>query len=161
MTQQLYKPGKTLSLTYGTNCNTITIQLYVDMSIGIGGDKWPAAEGFCNLLSNSLQKVFFESLINGKKCLELGSGNGLVGIVIEKLFSPSTIVISDIDEHVGLINKNINLNSLSLSSAKCVDWRNLQFSELNDTFDIILALEWFVFCVYVRLVLKRLLIFTF
>mmetsp|Transcript_7641 Transcript_7641/g.10843 ORF Transcript_7641/g.10843 Transcript_7641/m.10843 type:complete len:128 (-) Transcript_7641:350-733(-) len=45
---------------------------------------------------------------------------------------------------IGLINKNITLNNLSISSAKSIDWRNLQKSEIEDSFDVIFALE----CVY-------------
>ncbi len=73
MKSSQYIPGKEVILQY----NAAQIKLYVDMSVGIGGDKWPAAEEFCHLISNPKWTSFFASLFNNKRVIELGSGNGM------------------------------------------------------------------------------------
>lgn len=131
--------GRHLTINYGR----VNFNLYVDMRIGIGGDKWPAAELFCNFVSNpETIEMLFRQHFNGKKILELGSGNGMVAIVMEKLFNLRELVVSDIEEHVSLIHKNINENNLTLAKAVAIDWRERENSTINDSFDIIIALEW-------------------
>jgi hypothetical protein len=63
--------GKEISLSYH-NC---TLSLYVDPHVGIGGDKWPAAELFCLFVTSSRWRLAFSLIFAGKSCLELGSGN--------------------------------------------------------------------------------------
>ena len=72
------------------------IDLHVGMEFGLGGDRWPAATCFCHLIVD--KKTFFEEKIFMENCnvLELGSGTGLGGIAVAKLFpGPRSIVISD------------------------------------------------------------------
>lgn len=64
--------GVVESVAYGE----IRMDLLVDMAVGIGGDKWPAADLFCQLCTNSQWKPFFSDLFQGQRCLELGSGTG-------------------------------------------------------------------------------------
>ena len=54
----------------------VDIKLKVNMSVGIGGDRWPAANLFSNLISQSKWKVFFTDLFKDKSIIELGSGTG-------------------------------------------------------------------------------------
>jgi hypothetical protein len=56
--------------------NDVHLQLHVDMNIGIGGDKWPAADLFCNLVASDRWRSFFGELFDRKSIVELGSGNG-------------------------------------------------------------------------------------
>ena len=121
----------------------IALRLYLDMSVGIGGDKWPAAELFCNFITDPSQYDFFRSQFAARRCVELGSGNGLVGIVIESLFSPLAMLITDIEDHVNHIQKNIETNGLKISKAVELDWRKDNVLPADEKFDIILALEWF------------------
>src|SRR5438105_841511 len=90
-------PGKELLLKYSIpeenhieslqGNHDIEIPLFVDMNAGIGGDIWPAANLFCNILTHSADYYTkFSHLLNGKTVLELGSGNGLISILLEKLF---------------------------------------------------------------------------
>ena len=76
--------------------NDIEVTLKLDMQIGIGGDKWPAAELFCNIATSNKFIPSFESLFNGKRIMELGSGTGLCGIVIDKLYKPKEVYVSDL-----------------------------------------------------------------
>eukprot|EP01041_Mallomonas_annulata_P003363 gene3363-6657_t len=121
--------------------NDESIAIFCDNAVGIGGDKWPAAELFCSLISDTKWKDYFREQFSNKRCIEFGAGNGLVGIMIEKLFSPLEVIITDLDTHTPLIAQNIQLNNLSHSIAAPFDWTcQHQFG----TFDIILVFE----CVY-------------
>jgi tRNA1(Val) A37 N6-methylase TrmN6 len=42
---------------------------------------------------------------------EIGSGNGMGGLLIDKLYSPREVIISDMESHMSHINHNIELNS--------------------------------------------------
>ncbi len=122
------------------------IHLSVDMQLGIGGDTWPAAELFCHLLLASKWHQFFRELFRNKKVLELGSGHGLVGILVDMVFDVDSVVITDLENYVELINKNIATNNCLRCRAEAIDW--MQFDPLvtyydsQEKFDIILALEW-------------------
>lgn len=54
----------------------IEIDLYLDMAVGIGGDKWPAADLFCQLCTANQWKSWFTELFHQRRCIELGSGTG-------------------------------------------------------------------------------------
>jgi hypothetical protein len=130
-------PAQTLELRF----HSLSISLEVDMSVGIGGERWPAASNFCNLISNPLWAHFFGKLFQDKRIVDLGSGTGITGIVIDKLYNPQEIIITDQESHVPLIERNLSLNAVDRSRAEVLDWLDCQ----NATpYDIILAFE----CVY-------------
>lgn len=130
---------KLKSFTYGSE----SIELYVDMGVGIGGDKWPAADLFCQIITDSLWRPYFEKLFNGKSIVELGAGTGLNSILIDKLFAPSSLSVTDHSSHVPLVQCNIKKNCCKTrTSVASLDWCNLPQSPLK--FDIILAFEWLV-----------------
>jgi methylase of polypeptide subunit release factors len=119
------------------------LRIFVDMGVGIGGDKWPACDMFCDFIEDSKWKKFFSDIFASKRVIELGSGNGLAGILVEKLFEPSEVVITDIDSHVEHIQYNISLNSsveACRSSSAAFDWFNPPSS--MGKFDVVLAFEW-------------------
>ena len=125
------------------------MKLFLDMGVGIGGDKWPAAENFCSLITSKEYITFFRSLISGRRVLELGSGNGLVGILIDKLFQPKEMCITDHPSHMKHIERNVFQNECeSTTVSVAYDWTG-SVSDLRDAlqkpFDVILALEWYVF----------------
>eukprot|EP01032_Pedospumella_encystans_P016925 gene16925-19289_t len=137
-------PGREADVTYG-GC---TMKLFLDMGVGIGGDKWPAAENFCSLITSKEYITFFRSLISGRRVLELGSGNGLVGILIDKLFQPKEMCITDHPSHMKHIERNVIQNECaSTTFSLAYDWTG-SVSNLGDAlqkpFDVIMALE----CVY-------------
>jgi 16S rRNA G1207 methylase RsmC len=149
-------PGKELLLKYPVPSNDgcinestefIEIPLFVDMHAGIGGDIWPAANLFCNMLTRShdfYQK--FDKIFAGKTILELGSGNGLISILLEKLFpSINSIAVSDIDAHLPLIQHNLDLNHCHRCSCEDVNWLDYGKGKINEgkqKYDVLLALEW-------------------
>lgn len=134
-------PGKQIEMEYN---NSGKLNLFVDMGVGIGGDKWPAAELFCHFITHKRWKKFFSDLFANTTCLELGSGNGLAGILIDMVFDPKSVVITDLESHIEHISKNISLNAVFRSTALPFDWMNTDPNQVPGTFDFIFALE----CVY-------------
>lgn len=49
---------------------------------------------------------------------EIGSGNGMGGLLIDKLYSPREVIISDMESHMSHINHNIELNSGESNNSK-------------------------------------------
>jgi SAM-dependent methyltransferase len=134
--------------------------LNLDMGVGIGGDKWPAADLFCFLAASTKLESFFNQLFDGKRVLDLGSGTGLTSILLYKLFPVAIdICVTDLESHIEHIKANIalNVNALKHSDlnsahktsirARAFDW--LKIPQGGDekrlgSFDIIFAFE----CVY-------------
>lgn len=137
-------PGREVDVTYG-GCK---MHMFLDMGVGIGGDKWPAAENFCTLITSKEWFPFFNGLIADKRVIELGSGNGLVGILLDKLFKPKQVIISDLASHMKHIEHNVGLNKCSQQILTVdYDWKDRAADLdpiLQEPFDIILALEWCV-----------------
>lgn len=124
------------SFSYGST----EIELHVNMSIGIGGDKWPAAELFCCMISSSTWQAYFMSLFYRKKVIELGAGTGLAAILVDRLFKPDLVNITDQLSHVDLIKQNISHNRCINSVASVFDW--LDLPDRCEPYDIVLAFEW-------------------
>lgn len=136
---------KQLRLCYNNN----QVDLIVDMGVGIGGDKWPAAEKFCYFLTNRHWKEFYQQLLTNKTCLELGSGNGLVGILISKVFAISKVVITDLSSHINLIERNVKLNKMD-SQRQCPILDNskdnsdtVSCSSVQNNICEVLSCDWF------------------
>ena len=125
-----------------------TLQLFLSVDIagvGIGGDMWPAATLFSNVATSVSYRGFISSLFDGRRVLELGSGTGLCGILVDKAFSPTSVVITDQESHMPLIIGNMRRNSTSgACTAQTLDWTDAQTFPSAGSFDIILAME----CVY-------------
>jgi hypothetical protein len=130
--------GKTERLIY----ETAEIDLFCDMTVGIGGDKWPAADQFCKVISQPKSFEFFSKLFNNARCIELGAGTGVVSILIEKIFNPKELIITDLQDHIEHIEKNISINNSLLCKSLCYDWT---IHQDIGTFDIILAFEWYIY----------------
>ncbi|KAJ1734170.1 Protein-lysine N-methyltransferase efm6 [Coemansia sp. Benny D160-2] len=61
--------------------------------------------------------------LRGKTILELGAGTGLVGITVSCLQPETTVLLSDKNELVPLLEHNISLNKpQGTVSAICLDW---------------------------------------
>ena len=130
---------KVISISFDTNAK-YTINLMVDMKVGIGGDKWPAAEMFCKILLDPRFHDFFRNFFNKKNVIELGAGTGLVSILIDKLYGVESICVTDLMSHIPLIEKNLSLNRTKSCIAKAFDW----YKDDLGLYDIILIFE----CVY-------------
>ncbi len=93
------------------------------------------------MISDYRWEPFFNSTFKGKRVIELGSGTGQVGMLVEMLYDPAEMQITDLASHVPHIEHNISINP-SVSKCKAVefDW----FCPPADigTFDIVLVFEW-------------------
>jgi hypothetical protein len=136
MTSNTKIPGKTVDITY----NDYDLRVNLDMGVGIGGDKWPAQDKFCEFITDIKWKGFFDDLLRDKSCLELGSGNGITGILLDKAFTPDTIVVTDLESHINHIQGNFVLNNTQRCKAIALDWKDFEVSEVK--YDFIFALEW-------------------
>jgi hypothetical protein len=149
-------PGKLIQLSFGDPLKPLKIELYVDMKVGIGGGDWPAARMFCEVVANN--ERFYSKMFENKRIIELGAGTALGGILVDKISSPAEVVITDLNQYLAHIQRNIDLNNSKVCSARALDWLNIDSfmhedaDEILDAnravsgskFDIILALE----CVY-------------
>ena len=124
------------NLNYGDN---VSLKLCTHMAVGIGGDRWPAANKFCELICDKMLNSFYFQLFNDHTVIDLGSGTGLTSIVIDKLFKTSKIIVTDQESHMELIRNNLRINNTNKCIAKTYDWINR--SDIG-TFDVIIALEW-------------------
>ena len=131
-----HKPQKVF--LYGLN-------LWCDMGVGIGGDRWPAADLFCDMiLLDDQYRPFFQSLFASKTVLELGAGNGMVGILVGKSFAPASVIVSDLEDHHALMVRNITSNDVDGTvAARVLDWTRPHEADLGQ-FDVVLAME----CIY-------------
>lgn len=141
-------PGREVTFSFKTPIenesddeNPLDIRLFVDMNVGIGGDIWPAAQCFCQWILLKPYFNFFSTLFDNKRILELGSGNALVSILVEKAFKPKEVVVTDLLSHVPHIVHNLEMNHCSISHGAALDWMD-ESSSLGEPFDIVLALEW-------------------
>ncbi len=124
--------------------NEYILDVCLDMQVGLGGDKWPAADLFCFLITSPLWIPKFNSIFDNKTVIDLGSGTGITGILLDKVYNPKEIIITDLDSHIEHIKYNILLNQegRKVTSAVALDW--FQPNLLDKKMDIILAFE----CVY-------------
>jgi len=121
----------------------------VDLAgVGIGGDLWPAATMFSNLLSAPCYRDFFSAMFGpSTTAVELGSGTGMCGCLIDKLYQPKQIFITDQESHMDLICQNMLLNNSGRSvEARALDWTAKDYSSsfAAASADVVLAME----CVY-------------
>ena len=72
------------------------------------------------LLIDLLERNSLEVDLKGKRCLELGSGCGLVSIAASDLFS--FVFASDLPEVLDLTEKNIAQNEKTNVKAVTLDW---------------------------------------
>lgn len=136
-------PEQILHLNYS---DSDSIHLFVDLAgVGIGGDIWPAATQFCHLITAHTYAPYFHHIFTHKRIVELGSGTGLVSICIDKYYSPSEILVSDLSTHIELIHRNLLLNQTKVCTAEPIDWLLEANLPKNDKYDVIVAFEWYRF----------------
>lgn len=120
------------------------LQIYEDGGeLGCGGKIWVAGE----LLSKYLLD---KGLHNKKKVVEIGSGTGLVGLTLglgQKKNDDMEVWITDIDDLVPLMDKNIILNGLEKNVfARALPWGMALPEFAKKDVDVVLAAD----CVYLE-----------
>ncbi|CAM0143178.1 Protein-lysine N-methyltransferase efm6 [Umbelopsis sp. WA50703] len=126
-----------------------------DTSGGCGGKTWEAADVTCNYLIWKHQQDSHAAFKN-KRILELGSGTGLVGLVLGAICNPNgakEIVITDQLPMLALMENNIITNGLNdIVSAKILDWGTSLPVWMNEKPDVIIASD----CVYLEIAFQPL-----
>ena len=74
-----------------------------DQTLETGGDQWYAGLSLCNYLIEN------PHLVRNKRCLELGSGLGLVGLTAAYL-GASSVVLTDLDCQLDILRRNVDMN---------------------------------------------------
>lgn len=131
-------------LTFDGRLPSPGLQIWEDGGeVGCGGKIWIAGE----LLSKYLLDT---GLYGKKKVIEIGSGTGLTGLSLglcEKRDKDMKIYITDIQELVPLMNKNIHLNHLEDTViAETLSWGEELPEYAKSDVDLILAAD----CVYLE-----------
>ncbi|KAJ1667173.1 Protein-lysine N-methyltransferase efm6 [Coemansia sp. RSA 1813] len=90
---------------------------------GIGSTVWDAGIVLAKYLDWQISKGNMD--LSGKTVLELGAGTGIVGIALACMQPECSVVLSDKEELVSLLERNIALNNTHGNvSAVCLDWSN-------------------------------------
>jgi predicted nicotinamide N-methyase len=119
-------------------------QVKKDFSGELGGTVWDAAIVLIKYFENL--EEFPIGFFKGKKIIELGSGTGLVGIVIGLL--GGNIIITDRKPLLNLMKENIQKNFIEKKvKVEELEWGK-DCSYLNPPFDIILASDVMSYCYY-------------
>jgi predicted nicotinamide N-methyase len=134
----------TLKVGDGQEDRVVTIRM-ADQLDSVGLTSWQAGFMLADFISAN------PKLFDDKKCLELGSGVGLTGIVLAKAARPSRLCLTDYTQEV-LTNMrtNASINDLQDIDIQQLDWEQFETnSEANSSLlpflpDVILAAD----CVY-------------
>ncbi len=82
--------------------------LHEDWSVGIGGGVWSTGVAMAKYMFNN--SSFLTKRLSGRRCLELGSGNGWLSVVLAILVKDCTIHITDDEAHLPLMSETIENN---------------------------------------------------
>ncbi|KAG4443457.1 hypothetical protein IFR05_001027 [Cadophora sp. M221] len=136
-----YKAASTTSVNFSSLLEP-PLQLHEDLKSGCGGQLWPAGM----VLAQQMLRYYRRSLKDAR-ILELGAGGGLVGLgVAIGCRLDNTLYISDQENMVELMHKNIELNGLESRVKELVlNWGDpLPDEVIQQKPNIILAAD----CVY-------------
>ncbi|PHH87746.1 hypothetical protein CDD83_8453 [Cordyceps sp. RAO-2017] len=119
------------------------LRYHEDVRTGCGGQTWPAG---LVLAKNMLR--YHRRELQGARILELGAGGGLVGLAVALGCSSQggSLLLTDQDEMLGLMQRNIRLNQVeSRANALVLNWGEaLPEPVVQQRPNVILAAE----CVY-------------
>ncbi|KAK0108337.1 hypothetical protein ONS95_003152 [Cadophora gregata] len=136
-----YKAASTTSINFSSLLEP-SLELHEDLKSGCGGQLWPAGV----VLAQQMLRYHRDALKDAR-ILELGAGGGLVGLGVAigcKLHH--TLYITDQENMMGLMHKNIELNRLELRVKELVlNWGDpLPEEVIREKPNLILAAD----CVY-------------
>ncbi|ETV87072.1 hypothetical protein H257_02076 [Aphanomyces astaci] len=102
-------------------------------NLGIGGKLWDSS------LILTAYLAAHPAVVSGKHVIELGSGLGLVGLACASLPAVASVVLTDIDDVVPLLEYNVRLNDLSdKASVKPLWWGTSIEHLFNAPYDVVL-----------------------
>eukprot|EP01080_Neovahlkampfia_damariscottae_P003035 gene3035-5045_t len=121
----------------------LTIKQNLSDDIEHGGSVWDAAIVLAKYFEN--EDIFPKGYFSNKKILELGSGNGYLGLVL-CLLEAKNVLMTDRKNLLPLIEENIKINNFENEIGKRVFMKELDWgvTKLDEKFDIIVASD----CIY-------------
>ncbi|KAJ2552390.1 Protein-lysine N-methyltransferase efm6 [Coemansia sp. RSA 1933] len=114
---------------------------------GIGSTVWDAGIVLAKYIDWQVSQGNMD--LSGKTVLELGAGTGIVGITVACLQPECSIVLTDKETLVPLLERNIALNKTHGNvSARCLDWSNAEHQEIvsKSVPDLILVSD----CIWIK-----------
>ncbi|KAJ1817096.1 Protein-lysine N-methyltransferase efm6, partial [Coemansia sp. RSA 2599] len=87
---------------------------------GVGSTVWDAGLVLAKYLDRQAEEGKLD--LAGKTVLELGAGTGIVGIALAQLQPQCSVFVTDKQELVPLLQRNIELNGATNACAECLDW---------------------------------------
>ncbi|KAJ2887828.1 Protein-lysine N-methyltransferase efm6 [Coemansia asiatica] len=87
---------------------------------GVGSTVWDAGLVLAKYLDRQTEEGKLD--LANKTVLELGAGTGIVGIALARLQPQCSVFLTDKQELLPLLQRNIMLNDAANASAECLDW---------------------------------------
>jgi hypothetical protein len=118
-----------------------------------GSDLWDSALVLSHALAEmTLIEGTDSKSVRGKSVLELGSGTGAVGLVCARCLMADRVIMTDLEQNLGLIERNVHRNQLvGAASWQVLDWQDDTavanvFSKLKDSspLDLIVGSDLFL-----------------
>ncbi|ETW05757.1 hypothetical protein H310_03444 [Aphanomyces invadans] len=100
--------------------------------VGIGGKLWDSS------LILTAYLAAHPEVIAGQHVIELGSGLGLIGLACAALSSAASVVLTDIDDVVPLLEYNVRLNDLQDEASVRPLWWGTSIEHLSAPYDVVL-----------------------
>ncbi|GMI47404.1 hypothetical protein TrCOL_g3665 [Triparma columacea] len=82
------------------------LTLNEDWTAGIGGGLWSTGVA----MAKYFERPEVVERLRGKRCLELGSGNGFLGAVLASTVDDCTVTVTDTEEHLELMRRTVEEN---------------------------------------------------
>ena len=121
----------------------VSVRLKVDWGVGIGGATWTSGQQLCRHLA-TYEKRYAALRPRPLRFLELGAGTGVSGLFAAKLFPDSAAALTDLGDHLELLDANVALNELGgRVSTALLDWADPGTFAALDAFapDVVLAAD--------------------
>ena len=119
-----------------------SVRIAVDWRVGIGGGAWERGLAVCAHLAR--YEARYRALSPWPlRILELGAGTGIAGLYAGALFRDATVVLTDLGDHLDLLDVNVYRNELQERvRAKVLDWKDASsWTALDDAPDLIVATD--------------------
>lgn len=78
-----------------------------------------------------------KEVFDHRRILELGSGTGYVGLAASMLFEPEEMLLTDLESHVSILQRNVDLNALK-ATVEAYAWGR---DTIRRPYDIILGTD--------------------
>ena len=138
-----WAPPGTLASEEVVEFGGVRVRLKVDWAVGIGGATWTSGQQLCRHLATYERR--YSALRRGAplKFLELGAGTGVSGLFAAKLFPGASVVLTDLADHLDLLDANVYLNGVEgRVVSELLDWRDADtFGRLDEAPDVVLAAD--------------------